>query len=186
MPETMPETTPETTKDPAELAERLRSTLDAMTEAHDALLDAMHRRRAAIRTANADQLAHSSSEEASVVARISELDQSRRELAVRLASALDGRTDDPHRVLPRISELSNALGPAEGESLEESGRRLREVVKRTQTEARTMRAALRDLVAHTEGLMVQVSRRLSDTGTYSPRGGRKRSLPYSGGIDVTR
>jgi len=172
------------TPDQTLLAQRLRETLDALADAHESLLDVLRKQREAVRAADSMRLAECARDEGATLARLGELDHSRRELVARLASGVR-RDANPLRSVPRAAELAQAVGGPEGEELADAARRLREVVLRTQAEARSLRAALRDLSAHARGLMAQVSRRLSHTGAYSRPGAEPRTPTVSGGVDIT-
>jgi hypothetical protein len=101
--------------------------------------------------------------------------------------------------------LVNELAPALGERMPEHptitslaqimpepersvalAHKLKRVMNELQRERGTVRAATESLLAHMEGLMRQVARKLSHAGTYGPRGAvGVGSQQVVSGLDVT-
>jgi len=162
----------------SELTGKLSPLLDELIEAHEALLDAAVSHRSAISRADAAAMNESGDRQAAELARIASLDQRRRQLAAPFATRESGPKG------PTVRDLAAHLDEAERSAVIERSDRLRELVERVQREHGTVRAAAESLVAHMEGLMRQVARRLSHAGTYGPQGvvGPDRVVS---GIDLT-
>lgn len=64
------------------------------------------------------------------------------------------------------------------------GGQVRSLIERLARENRVVRAATESLMAHMDGIVRQVSRRLSQSGTYSRRGGIDGGVPLAAGLDL--
>lgn len=162
----------------SELTGKLGPLLDELIEAHETLLGAAVSHRAAIARADAAAMGESADRQAGELARIAALDHRRRQLSAPFATRDHGAKG------PTIRDLAANLDEPERSGVIERADRLRGLVERVRREHGTVRAAAESLVAHMEGLMRQVARRLSHAGTYGPGGvvGPDRVVS---GIDLT-
>lgn len=148
---------------PAALAAELDALLTASMEEHQRLLELAARHREALRRADGPSAQACAVEQEDCLRRLSDLDGRRRALV-----ASSGR--GPARGPSTISELAESLAEPERTRLREKATAARELMARIRREYQTIQIATRSLLAHMEGLMRQVGRQLSQTGTYGRRG----------------
>lgn len=184
------------------LGAQLESLLGDLLLSHDRLLALAGTHRAAVSRADAHAVGACVDEQRTVVRRIQELEQARRHLVASVATN-DKRTSPstPRMTLPRGPALPAAPAPparaptlsAIAERLAEPARgrvlalasRLRELVTQVRREHGAIRAATESLLGHMEGLVAQVGRRLSHTGTYGRRGSIHVGPQVVSGFDLT-
>ena len=78
---------------------------------------------------------------------------------------------------------SRTAEPARG-ALLQAARQLKELMARVAEKQRAVRTASESLLGHMQGLIAQVARSLSPTGTYA-RPGAPVGAPVAGGLDMT-
>jgi flagellar biosynthesis/type III secretory pathway chaperone len=132
-----------------------RQQRQAMSRAEGATLEAWTRRQSEL------------------VQRVAALEEQRRKIALALGSSAAAPVAQVAAGLPE---------PARGRIMRLAAR-LREVLMLLQEQNRTLRAAAGALVAHMNGLMQQVSRRVSEAGTYG-REGNIRTGPTACALDM--
>ncbi len=155
------------------LAVRIEPMLLELITAHERLIRVLEKHRAAISSANARALGDVVREEREVLERIATLDRSCREI-------LD---EWPGGVT--VTALAGMLSPPEGPRLAESAAYLRALSSRSRTLQSTVREASESLSAHINGLMRQVSQRLSHAGTYGPGAKVESRSSVVSGLDMS-
>lgn len=132
--------------------------------------------RAAIARADGPGVEGCARREAEIAGALLELEERRRRLAASVPAAAGERV-----TLTMV--IDRLAAPERGRVAALAGA-LRELVARVQREYRTIRAATQAIVAHMDGLVQQVGRRLGDAPTYG-RGGRLHAGPPAAcGVDV--
>lgn len=155
-----------------DLAADLDSLLADMTGAHESWLAAVHAHRDAVRRADTNAMQAALTAQQNCATRVVELEEKRRAVVER-AARLPEFSPSPMR--PRQGPLTlgeiAAITPAPvRDRLVERATHLRSLIGDLRRANSTLQAASAALLAHTEGLMRQVARRLSTAGTYGRRG----------------
>lgn len=141
---------------------------------HETLLTLSAEHREAITRADAGALRRCVAAQRQATARIQELDRRRRGIA---AGILPG----PEQ---KVAAVADALGEPWGRRVLDAGRSLRAAVERVNAENRVLAAAASSLLGHMNGLIAQVGRSLSHTGTYTRRGSVEAGAQVVSGMDV--
>ncbi len=144
--------------------ERFESLLRRMISLHERMLDRVREHRAAISLADTDGIRTSLESQAELMDQISEADRDRLVLITELAATLGSRMP----AHPTLSALAEQMPDSEHTVV--LAARLKKLMGELQRERGTVRAATESLLAHMEGLMRQVARKLSHAGTYGPGG----------------
>lgn len=150
--------------------------LSDLVAAYESLAALAAEHRAAISRADGDAVEACARREAELAARLAELEVRRR--AVAGPAGAPGQRVTIATVIERLPE------PARGRAAA-SADRLRDLVRKVQRDYRTIREATRSIVAHIDGLVQQVSRRLGGASTYGPAGRVESPGPVACGIDLT-
>lgn len=176
-----------TSKDPVRAhvedpSHALRSLLGSLLSQHEILGGLLDEQRDAVRRADPDSLGSIAERHARTLARIADLESARAELVRKWplpAAHIPGKPIT-------LRDLARALPePGRTECLALSAR-LRDVLDATRTAAGVLRTASSSLLAHMEGLMRQVSRRLSHAGTYGRTGEVEPVASVVSALDLTR
>lgn len=164
----------------------LERLLRALLSAHESLLDVTRRHHQAVRQADPTRCRHLLDEEQRVLASIAELEVSRQALvqrAMKEAAHLVGTPGGP-ATLARLRDLALLAPPERRPTLLDLSDRLRSLIQVVQQEQALLRVVTRVLTAHMEGLMRQVARSLSHTGTYAKGGVIPAGAPVVTSLDV--
>jgi hypothetical protein len=151
------------------LADRLSTLLDALTSAYARLADAGEAHTEAIRAADARAVEAAVQREHAIFRDLQKLDHQRRELVALAHNAFPSlRKGAPERTtLTQLAALAPDTRRAE---LTTKAADLRTLIQSVQQRTHSVRSAAASLLAHMEGVMRQVARTLSHSGTYSRRG----------------
>lgn len=163
---TLVQTKPRTTTTPgqsgragtAPLSVDLDSLLTCSLEENQRLLALAGRHREALRRADGPAAQACADEQQGCLERLAGLDQRRAEILAMSKGAVT------------LTDLASAVPEPDRTRLREKAAILREVMTRIRAEYQTIQIATRSLLAHMEGLMRQVGRQLSQSGTYGRRG----------------
>lgn len=156
-----------------DLCAQLESVLMGLLAAHEELLEVARRQRQAMLRADGAAIEACARQQGEIVSRVQTLEEERR----RLVASLGGTA------AIRVSQVAAGLPePARGR-IASLAARLREVIGALQEQHSVLRAAAGALVAHVDGLMQQVSRRVSEAGVYG-RQGRVTTGPAACALDV--
>jgi hypothetical protein len=165
---------------PSDLSLALKDLLGAMLTEHQTLQSLLTEQRDAIRQADTGAFGSAAERHARTLARIADL-ESRRMALVASSPIARGR-----RKSPTLSEIGAALPePGRSECLALASK-LRVVLESTQKATNVLRAASASLLAHMEGMMRQVGRRLSHAGTYGRTGEVEPVASVVTALDLTR
>lgn len=160
---------------PPEMAGRLEPLVLALISAHEELIKLLERHRAAISAADARALGEVVGTERDVLTRIESLDRDCR-------AALGHK---PGVAALTMTTLAKALPSPEGPRLAESAAYLRALASRARTLQASVREASESMASHINGLMRQVSQRLSHAGTYGAGGRVESKASVVSGLDVS-
>lgn len=144
----------------------LEALLEDYVETYERLRATVTAHRAAIQAADAKRAEAMVVDHQGLVARITQLDQSRRSL---IANAMRDGLVAPGRDA-RLSDVAAALPEPQRSHLVQMAHELKELVKVVQAEQSGLRLAAGALASHMQGLMQHVARKLSHAGVYSKRG----------------
>ncbi len=156
----------------ASVAPDLGALLDQLIATHHEWLKAVGAHRQSVRGADVPGMQDALNAQHRCATRVAALEENRREIVAR-AARLPELAPSPAR--PRSGPLTlgeiAAAAPAEfREGLVERAAHLRSLIAELRRANSTLHAASASLLAHTEGLMRHVARRLSAAGTYGRRG----------------
>lgn len=168
----------------ADLVGALERALDGLTTNYERLAELTRLQREAVRTADAAGIQAATREQQETLRIIAELDQQRADLAAQLAarvpaSKLGGAAT--------VSTIAASLPGRSGEGLRERAGRLRSAVEALRREQSVVRTATETVLAHLDGVMRQVTARLSAAGSRAGTYGRAGVIAAAtaGAIDMT-
>jgi hypothetical protein len=156
------------------LSAELESLLRDLAAQQSELLALTVEHRAAIVRADPAAIASCVQRQAALFGRARAAEQRRRALVDAWAPRERGIT---------LTDLASRVEEPARARLLALGGQVRALVERLARENRVVRAATESLMAHMDGLVRQVARRLSQSGTYSRRGGIDTGAPLVAGID---
>lgn len=162
--------TPDNTPVDAPAIDQLWPVLDEMAERAEELVGLIREQQGAVRTMDPEAIRDTTARQATVAARLRELEARRATLAGPAPlSQLASSMPDPGRqraaaIAGRIARASAALA----------------------REGAIMRACAGAMLGHIEGLMRAVARELSHTGAYGPQGTVAAGQQVVSGMDITR
>lgn len=148
----------------AALASELERVLEGMLRVQTQLLEVTRRHRAAIAQADASEIGACVRTHAELLRAVQELEGRRRAVVAQLTAGTK-----PTRQ-PTLTELAERLADPWRERAIGLAKQLRETLVRVTDEQRTVRMASESLLAHMDGLVRQIAKKLSHAGTYSARG----------------
>lgn len=166
----------------AALVESLESALGGLIEEHERLTELARAQRAAIAAADAAALERVAREQRERMQAIAALDARRHEAAAQLAARYGVARQGAG---PTVTAIAAAMPGSGGDRLRLLADRLRGTLRTLQREHEVIRAAAETVFAHIDGLMQQLSRRLSQTGTYTRPGARAPAVNLASAIDLT-
>lgn len=144
--------------------------LTASLEENARLLALAERHHAALRRADGVAAAACAEEQDACLRRIAELDQRRVALVQAFQASRAHAAGGPGGGPLTITDLTSAVPEPDRTRLREKAATLRDLMARIRAEYQTIQLATRSLLAHMEGLMRQIGRQLSPSGTYGRRG----------------
>jgi hypothetical protein len=153
--------------DARQLAALVRGFLESLAAAYAQALVAIEAQRSALRAADTAALAHATRQSEQAALKLSNLDQSRRELIVqaqRLFPALAGSN------ITTISAVIGCFDPSLATPLAKLCQSTREAGATLAASSGQVRTAVVSIAAHIQGMMQQVGKKLSHAGTYGRRG----------------
>ena len=156
----------------ASLAPDLDALLTELTTTHESWLAAVHAHREAVRRADTAAMERALAAQHVCATGIASLEDRRRALVDRAARLPEfaPSTSRPRTGPLTLGEIAAIAPEPARQRLVERAARLRTLIAELRHANSTLHAATSALLAHTEGLMRQVARRLSSAGTYGRRG----------------
>ncbi|GEM_PF-373208 len=189
-----------------DLASELESLLGAMVCEHETWRGLIDSHRVALKKADGDAVQDAVIQQSRVLQTIADLEEKRRRLVDRaiategilgkgsgaiaarpVAAASTSSTAPLARVGPvTLSQIAGSLPEPSRTRLLELAGRLRFLLGDIENQNRTLRMATNSLIVHMEGLMRQVARRLSHSGTYGRKGYVDSVPTVISAVDLTR
>jgi FlgN protein len=163
-------------------SEALESLLREMLAAHERLIETGDQHADAMKRADGDGVQAATERQRQTLQEIATLEQRRREVVASMSRDVRGRA--PGAGTLTLTELAAAQPEPQRTRLVELARRLRAIVTAAHEQQRTLRRSATELVAHMDGLMRQVARRVSHAGTYTRRGFVENPVQVMSGLDV--
>lgn len=147
----------------------LASLLEGFEDQHRALLAQVQAHRDAIRKADGAGVEQAAMAQTRTVGALGGLEQRRREL-VALACRRFAPLTSRRSVEVTLTDLARCLDEPRRSTLIRRAQDLKTLIATVHEQTSTVKATTVSLLAHMEGLMRQVGRQLSHSGTYSSRG----------------
>lgn len=148
----------------------LREVLDGLAAEYASLVRILTEHAQAIRSADAPGIGRCAAAQEDALARVSRLDQRRREVVAGACSCLPGLAEKAKRATLTVTQVAAALPGGEGGAMVERCERVKALVEQSKALTEAVRISTISLMQHVEGVMRQVSRKLSHAGTYGRRG----------------
>ncbi|TVQ63830.1 MAG: hypothetical protein EA378_00890 [Phycisphaerales bacterium] len=148
----------------AALAQELERVLEGMLRVQTQLLEVTRRHRSAIARADCVEIGACVRTHGELLVAVQELEHRRRAVVGQLTSGTKASRT------PTLTELAERLAEPWRDRAMGLAKQLRETVIRVGEEQRTVRLATESLLAHMDGLVRQIAKKLSHAGTYSARG----------------
>lgn len=139
--------------------DKLESLLSDLESEHETLLELAGQQRDAICNADARQLGQIVEQTAATLGRIATIEHSRRQVIAQ-----------PDGSLPTVDQIASNATPHHAQVLAHRSKSLRELMIRLKDEHEAVRQASLALSNHMNGLIEQVSAKLSHSGTYGRTG----------------
>lgn len=139
--------------------DKLESLLSDLESEHETLLDLAGQQRDAICNADARQLGQIVEQTTATLGRIATIEHARRQTIAQ-----------PDGSLPTVDQIASSAAPHHAQVLTRRSRSLRELMTRLKDEHEAVRQASLALSNHMNGLIEQVSAKLSHSGTYGRTG----------------
>lgn len=154
------------------LAPDLEKLLIELASTHQGWLEAINAHREAARRADPAAMQRALEAQTACVARVADLDKERRLLVERAARLpeIAGPAARARRGPLTLRDLATATPDPDRARLIARAESLKALVEDVKRAGSILQAASASLLAHTEGLMRQVARHLSQAGTYGRRG----------------
>ncbi len=167
----------------AETLARLEALLNALTSEYAGLSAELDEYRAALAQADRGRLAEALGRQQARVNRLGELESHRLAL---MRALVPGAANQPAATLTTSQILAHAPEPARSR-LAGLADRLRPVIEKAEEQQRVARLATQSLLAHATGIMQQIQRQLTGTGTYTAhaRGPVAAAAPVVSALDLT-
>lgn len=162
-------------------AHQLEAILHELISVHERLLEQAHQRRDAMRRADMQALASGIERESQLVQEVAEIEKRR----LRVVGALAERMGSERKTQTTVTWIAERLDEPLRGPLYTLAHRLRGLVKELRGENETARAAAEMLALHMQGLMRQVSARLSHTHTYGRAGSVEVGARVVTSLDLT-
>lgn len=161
---------------PAGVASEIAAPLASLIDRYESFVKTLETHRAAISKADGRGIDSAISREIELLDELLALDATCR--------AALGHAD-PGGTGWTISRLADAIGGEEGKQLAESSAYLKALTSRAEILQRSVREASAAMASHIDGLVRQVSQRLSHSGTYGAAGRVESKAPVVSGLDIS-
>lgn len=148
----------------------LREVLEGLAAEYGELVRILTEHAQAIRSADAPGIGRCTEAQEAVLARVSRLDLKRREVVAGACSCLPALAEQARRATLTVSQVAAALPGGERDAAVALCERVKGLVSQSKALTEAVRISTVSLMQHVEGVMRQVSRRLSHAGTYGRRG----------------
>ncbi|MDA0296407.1 MAG: flagellar protein FlgN [Planctomycetota bacterium] len=157
----------------------LEETLSTQVEGYRRFLEAIARKRDAIRRADLARVPDIAAVEEKIIDRLHRLDLQREQQGRQLAASLGLDSESA------ISGIVDALGGERGTKLAVLAAQLRGLVDQAKKENSVVRSATESLARHMAGIVQSVTGALSGTGVYGRQGRLRDGTALASGLDLT-
>ncbi|MFZ4428732.1 MAG: flagellar export chaperone FlgN [Phycisphaerales bacterium] len=148
----------------------LREVLEGLAAEYAAMVRILTEHAQAIRSADAPGIGRCTAAQEETLARLSRLDLRRREVVAGACSCVPGLAEQAKRASLTVTQVAAALPGGDKDALVASCERVKALVAQSKALTEAVRISTVSLMQHVEGVMRQVSRKLSHAGTYGRRG----------------
>jgi FlgN protein len=155
---------------PRRVTDELRAVLEALAAAYGAMLATLEEQAAAISRADAPAIGRCAGMQEQLLGQVSKLDLRRREVLAGACSCLPSLHEAARRSTLTVTQVATALPTQDGAVITLLSEQLRSLINEAKRRSDAIRAASVTMLAHVEGLMRQVGKRMSHSGTYGRRG----------------
>lgn len=171
---------------PAAVAAELARPLATLIERYESFVKSLEAHRAAISQADGRGIDSAISREADLLDELLVLDETCRRTLGQTAStpSTPGARTQPTEDGWTLTALAAALGGDEGQRIAESSAYLKALTSRADILQKSVRDASHAMATHIDGLVRQVSQRLSHAGTYGAAGRVETNASVVSGLDV--
>jgi len=152
------------------LVDQLAAVLQSLAAAHEAMLELLHRKRAALRTTQYELVTETCAQENAAVQRISELEKRRLELVAQLTLQIDPQQPRPMK----MSDLAERLPEPQRGRLLVLRRQLLEHMEQVRRQTNVARRTTESLAAHMQGLLHTITAACTGASVYDRSGGPPR------------
>lgn len=152
------------------VASELREVLEGLGAEYAALVRILTEHAQAIRSADVPGIGRCAAAQEETLTRLSRLDQRRREVVAGACACLPGLADQARRATLTVTQVAAALPGRDADALTALCERVKSLVAQSKALTEAVRISTVSLMQHVEGVMRQVSRKLSHAGTYGRRG----------------
>lgn len=152
------------------VAADLRDLLDGLAAEYATLVRILTEHAQAIRSADAPGIGRCCAAQEETLQRVSRLDQRRRELIAGACSCMPALAEQSRRATLTVTQVAAALPGSDGDAMVARCDRVKQLVAESKALTEAVRISTLSLMQHVEGVMRQVSRKLSHAGTYGRRG----------------
>ena len=167
---------------PASIAAELIEPLGTMIERYESFVKSLESHRAAISQADGRGIDAAIARESELLDELIALDDAcRRTLGQHTVNGIATQTGEGWT----LTRLAAAIGGDEGQRIAESSAYLKALTSRADILQKSIREASHAMAAHIDGLVRQVSQRLSHAGTYGAAGRVEAKAPVVSGLDMS-
>lgn len=165
------------------LAAQIDALIQGFTQRYARILTSLQDHQEALRRADGEAVARHAQAQAMLLEEVAQLDAQRRELVARACASF------PAIVAVRtptvtLTQMASVLPAPDRTRLTMSAEHLRSLATQVKEMTAAIRAASLTLLTHMEGLLRQVGKQLSHTGTYGRRGVVEAGAAIMSGVDL--
>lgn len=161
--------------------ETLDSLLGRLIELQTDLLEALHAKRDAIRSADGDAIVEAAHREDALAQELRNADAHR----LRIVAAIAQHLFPPRSSTPTITEIAEAVDDPIGERLLQRAGALRTLIEQATEQNAVLREATERLGSHLRGLVSLIHTAMDRARTYNRSGAMHTGAQLSTGLDIT-
>ena len=155
---------------PRKVADELAGLFAQLSETYTSVLESLEAHAAALAAADTQAVGRCVSDQEQLLARVAHIDQRRREIVAGACSCVPELAKAAAAGPLTVSAVASALATQDVEKLLEAGTRVKQLIEHAKQRSEGVRTATAVMLAHVEGLMRHVGRKMSHSGTYGRRG----------------
>ena len=155
---------------PRRVADELLVFLDQLGAAYDAILRSLDSHAAALAAADAGAVGKCVADQEELLGHVSRLDSRRREIVAGACVCVPVLAEKARSGTLTVTMVAGAMPLEDRGPLVDASERVKNRIERTRARSEAVRIGTVTMLAHVEGLMRHVGRKLSHAGTYGRRG----------------